>query len=101
MRCDGEDGELTACIVFFSSRRRHTILQGDWSSDVCSSDLGSPFVGALRAAIASAFPGHARAIIGGALAVAIATALLTALARIRDRRALRYLALGTDRKSVV
>src|SRR5256885_11745938 len=23
---------------FFSSRRRHTILQGDWSSDVCSSD---------------------------------------------------------------
>src|SRR5688500_19113075 len=22
-----------------SSRRRHTILQGDWSSDVCSSDL--------------------------------------------------------------
>src|SRR5256885_1499264 len=26
-------------LVFFSSRRRHTILQGDWSSDVCSSDL--------------------------------------------------------------
>src|SRR5580658_10771366 len=26
---------------FFSSRRRHTILQGDWSSDVCSSDLTS------------------------------------------------------------
>src|SRR5256885_5673288 len=24
--------------VFFSSRRRHTRLQGDWSSDVCSSD---------------------------------------------------------------
>src|SRR5256885_13008169 len=23
-----------------SSRRRHTIVQGDWSSDVCSSDLG-------------------------------------------------------------
>src|ERR1022692_4893211 len=28
---------LPAC--FFSSRRRHTRLQGDWSSDVCSSDL--------------------------------------------------------------
>src|SRR5688500_16162660 len=27
---------------FFSSRRRHTRLQGDWSSDVCSSDLGLP-----------------------------------------------------------
>src|SRR6266480_5923680 len=24
---------------FFSSRRRHTRLTGDWSSDVCSSDL--------------------------------------------------------------
>src|SRR2546426_5003201 len=27
---------------FFSSRRRHTRLQGDWSSDVCSSDLAFP-----------------------------------------------------------
>src|ERR1039457_7516242 len=26
---------------FFSSRRRHTRLQDDWSSDVCSSDLES------------------------------------------------------------
>src|SRR6266566_9781979 len=26
-------------VFFVSSRRRHTILQGDWSSDVCSSDL--------------------------------------------------------------
>src|SRR5256885_3743357 len=28
---------------FFSSRRRHTRLQGDWSSDVCSSDLETAF----------------------------------------------------------
>src|SRR5256885_16648731 len=28
-------------LFFFASRRRHTRLQGDWSSDVCSSDLGS------------------------------------------------------------
>src|SRR5690242_288219 len=27
---------------FFSSRRRHTRLTCDWSSDVCSSDLASP-----------------------------------------------------------
>src|SRR5262249_61937906 len=27
---------------FFSSRRRHTRLVSDWSSDVCSSDLGRP-----------------------------------------------------------
>src|SRR5256885_1593930 len=26
-------------LFFLSSRRRHTRLQGDWSSDVCSSDL--------------------------------------------------------------
>src|SRR5699024_11357386 len=26
---------------FFSSRRRHTRSKRDWSSDVCSSDLGS------------------------------------------------------------
>src|SRR5256885_3495458 len=38
-------GQATLLLVgmqsffFFSSRRRHTRLQGDWSSDVCSSDL--------------------------------------------------------------
>src|SRR5256885_4967005 len=30
---------LRSIMFFFSSRRRHTRLQGDWSSDVCSSDL--------------------------------------------------------------
>src|SRR5256885_10413719 len=30
---------LFKLLFFFSSRRRHTRLQGDWSSDVCSSDL--------------------------------------------------------------
>src|SRR5256885_6931909 len=32
---------VTVDFFFFSSRRRHTRLQGDWSSDVCSSDLAS------------------------------------------------------------
>src|SRR5256885_6861447 len=32
-------GEVPHGGFFFSSRRRHTRLQGDWSSDVCSSDL--------------------------------------------------------------
>src|SRR6266480_6947750 len=31
---------------FFSSRRRHTRLTCDWSSDVCSSDLGAEGFGA-------------------------------------------------------
>src|SRR5256885_3631010 len=37
---------FSSCLsFFFSSRRRHTRLQGDWSSDVCSSDLYSCGVG--------------------------------------------------------
>src|SRR5256886_11783231 len=31
----------TCVIFFFSSRRRHTRFDCDWSSDVCSSDLGA------------------------------------------------------------
>src|SRR5256885_8503991 len=48
---DREDWRCKQCLVnhffFFSSRRRHTRLQGDWSSDVCSSDLRSAHVGFL------------------------------------------------------
>src|SRR2546427_1606585 len=29
----------SVCVFFFSSRRRHTRFDCDWSSDVCSSDL--------------------------------------------------------------
>src|SRR5256885_10720743 len=32
---------ISLLLFFFSSRRRHTRLQGDWSSDVCSSDLSA------------------------------------------------------------
>src|SRR6266566_8853751 len=31
--------QLIFVVFFVSSRRRHTRLQGEWSSDVCSSDL--------------------------------------------------------------
>src|SRR2546426_2560411 len=42
---------------FFSSRRRHTRLQGDWSSDVCSSDLEALQISdAVREAIAADRP---------------------------------------------
>src|SRR2546426_2353361 len=37
--CGGRTCECLESVFFFSSRRRHTRLQGDWSSDVCSSDL--------------------------------------------------------------
>src|SRR5256885_5158490 len=43
----GLDMRVLWGFFFFSSRRRHTRLQGDWSSDVCSSDLCGPAVGAL------------------------------------------------------
>src|SRR5256885_5536520 len=33
------DVSIKSGTFIFSSRRRHTRLQGDWSSDVCSSDL--------------------------------------------------------------
>src|SRR5215467_734809 len=44
MRAEFTAGESVDVVdFFFSSRRRHTRLQGDWSSDVCSSDLqGGP-----------------------------------------------------------
>src|SRR5690606_40465117 len=32
-------------VFFFSSRRRHTRFSRDWSSDVCSSDLGAALDG--------------------------------------------------------
>src|SRR3712207_3976777 len=36
---------MVRCFFFFSSRRRHTRYWRDWSSDVCSSDLGLRFGG--------------------------------------------------------
>src|SRR3712207_8608467 len=35
-----QEGDGTRALCFFSSRRRHTRYWRDWSSDVCSSDLG-------------------------------------------------------------
>src|SRR2546430_10080420 len=36
----GRNTDVILACVFFSSRRRHTRFDCDWSSDVCSSDLG-------------------------------------------------------------
>src|SRR5690348_17684503 len=35
----GRVAKVIMVLFFFSSRRRHTRWTGDWSSDVCSSDL--------------------------------------------------------------
>src|SRR5262249_57443763 len=46
LRCVGR-GVWGVCVCFFfSSRRRHTILVSDWSSEVCSSDLPAAAGGA-------------------------------------------------------
>src|SRR2546421_5081069 len=37
-------GRLSRAFFFFSSRRRHTRSDRDWSSDVCSSDLDDPIL---------------------------------------------------------
>src|SRR5690606_7659248 len=36
---------MRSFLFFFSSRRRHTRFSRDWSSDVCSSDLGPNYDG--------------------------------------------------------
>src|SRR2546430_3069097 len=46
------------CVFFFSSRRRHTRFDCDWSSDVCSSDLAVHSIATSRGAIR---PARARA----------------------------------------
>src|SRR5207248_7231989 len=73
----------------FSSRRRHTRSYGDWSSDVCSSDLALTETGSLVIASASGsqLPGYAG---GAARAIWIVGAqkvvpdLSTALHRVEE-----------------
>src|SRR5699024_12198439 len=48
---------------FFSSRRRHTRSKRDWSSDVCSSDLSSPFL----SVASSSSPANSAAGLGASL----------------------------------
>src|SRR3989475_8745022 len=43
--CVSTCGVHVAVFFFFSSRRRHTRFDCDWSSDVCSSDLVQPALG--------------------------------------------------------
>src|SRR5438477_6385609 len=47
-------GIIQAFLFFFSSRRRHTKLTCDWSSDVCSSDLRAVVVAAPESWVARA-----------------------------------------------
>jgi hypothetical protein len=57
--------------------------------------LAAPFIGQLRAALQDTFPDYYRAIILSAVFGSIAVALVVALVRIRERRALRYGCIAT------
>jgi hypothetical protein len=56
--------------------------------------LSAPFIRDIRDAIRSVLPGQYGAVVAGAVALTIAAAVLTALLRIRDRRAARYGAIA-------
>src|SRR2546430_7200291 len=83
---------------FFSSRRRHTRFDCDWSSDVCSSDLRQTI--AAHATIgshppaASSLPRKKR--IGGA-----SPRLLPKFSDSLEREVYRVFHCASDRKSVV
>ena len=55
--------------------------------------LSAPFVGQIRSEIRRAFPGHFVGIVGGIIAAGLLLALITAVRRIRDHKALRYSAI--------
>lgn len=52
--------------------------------------LWAPFIGRIRSAIKAAFPGQFVRIVGATVALLVLGAIVAALARIRERRALRY-----------
>src|SRR5690348_17966399 len=94
---------------FFSSRRWHTSWTGDWSSDVCSSDLGT------LAADAHVFPGLQARLDGtsqheahgGIALVEVSRQKLQPRVPVQPQRELRHVvradreSIEIDRKSVV
>lgn len=56
--------------------------------------LGAPYTGQIRGAIQDALPGQYRLIIGGIVIAGVAIAVVTALLRINERRAMRYFLLA-------
>src|SRR5438094_7757354 len=80
---------------FFSSRRRHTRSYGDWSSDVCSSDLKPDAIGLSGLLVKST---HQMVITATDLkAAGIAVPLLVGGARSEERRVGKGVDLGGGR----
>src|SRR5437762_7180722 len=81
---------------FFSSRRRHTRYIGDWSSDVCSSDLRFGWLVASKAASGRRTPKDrlARGLVKEGRPTVCSSRPL-------GRHRVSFLTHGRDRKSVV
>src|SRR3972149_11778028 len=69
----------TLLFFFFSSRRRHTRFDCDWSSDVCSSDLGTAIIVALGGLWATSAPAIYALLAGGAIVVFVVHDVLPSL----------------------
>src|SRR5256885_4461115 len=86
---------LLFIFFFFSSRRRHTRLQGDWSSDVCSSDLltsvvfpapRSPRSKTNLGGVSSKANSRPKAMVSSGECVVYSRALMLAVERSEERR---------------
>src|SRR4051812_49456564 len=89
---------------FFSSRRRHTRLTCDWSSDVCSSDLAGPGGGgARRPALERRVrrTRHGRPVTASATLVGIDLGTTNTVLAHADPGSQDVFTLAIDRKSVV
>src|SRR6266516_2772073 len=69
-------------LFFFSSRRRHTRSYGDWSSDVCSSDLDS---GACRSRSADYRVRGRKSLVGDIVWVRIKVEVLVVFGRVKGK----------------
>src|SRR3989475_5137860 len=75
---------VQTCSFFFSSRRRHTRFDCDWSSDVCSSDLQSPRGGRRLTRVAPQPPASSDAVLKAATSSSLASSACTV--RSEERR---------------
>src|SRR5258706_6874725 len=92
------------CFFFFSSRRRHTRLVSDWSSDVCSSDLNqigqvtglawTEVGGDLLTIEAVSLPGKGKTTTTGKLGDVMQESIQAALSVVRHRS--KQLGIPTD-----
>src|SRR5437764_374087 len=93
-RIESELQSFYRCFFFFSSRRRHTRYIGDWSSDVCSSDLFFRYIFKLSLTlVAQQLHAVAQAYrkIGLPVIVKIARSAAESAARKTNARRLRYI----------